>query len=638
MFFLVQFDKNNLPRYLLLFLLALVPLFQGANPLLSVMVLEVFITIIFIIFWLASMSRKPKVPISCLDLYLFLFLLIPIISYCFVPYKHEALKCLLLIIGYIILYYLILFNFSRSNLQGPMVVLILSALLQAIIGLFQYSFFRQSPTGTFGNANFYAGFLIALLPLSMSEALFRKNNPLWYLSQAIIFVSIILSSSLWMLFLLIMVILFLLYFFQQKKILCFILLFLLIGIIFPHPVRQIVTTALKRDPHTFSCLSNWRTSLAMIKDNWKTGVGLGQYRYISRSYGYPAEDAWAKYSRIAAYAYNEYLHFGAEMGLFSLFLVFIGVIWFFIEALGRFRSSGFNNITNKNCQIFFLAGIFSILVHGMVDYNLHAPSIVIILITFCALFRIMNERTAEKQVTLLHKKIYRIPIIIILLGYSLASVRMYLGYHFNQKAGPGHSLSMNIKLLKEAVNIDALCAGYHDSLSAAYFNKYGESQNIIWLVKGMNQGVKAGKLNPNDYRFARGLGDRYYNVYKFIHQDPVYLAYAQQEFIKAVQLAPFDYRLYDRLASIEFLNNRMEKSLEYMLKAVSLEPNYLKGHYQLALIKEKLGNIEGSFEDYNKMQKIRDMHLEEKAFSKYEQELIEFDDSILQEEIITDLI
>ena len=67
-----------------------------------------------------------------------------------------------------------------------------------------------------------------------------------------------------------------------------------------------------------------------------------------------------------------------------------------------------------------------------------------------------------------------------------------------------------------------------------------------------------------------------------------------------------------------------------MVKALQLEPNYLKGHYQLALIKQKLGDTEGSAEEYNKIKEIRKLHLEKKVSSEYEAELLDFDYAFIE--------
>ncbi len=634
MFFLVQVDKNNLPRYLFLLLLAFAPLFHGGVSRFPVMVIEILIITIFFIFWLSALSRQPKIPSSVFDIFLFLFLIITFSSYFFAHYRHDALRSLLLIGAYITLYYMILFNFSRSNLRGPLRVLILSAVLQGIIGLFQYRFLGMNRVaGTFVNANFYAGFLVAILPLSLGEFLFRRKNPLWYFSNIIILAGIVLSCSRGVTLVLVVTVFFLLYFFQKKKIILCFLLLILAGLIFPNPLKKRIYTVGKTDVYAYSRLSIWKSALSMVQDHWKSGIGLGQYRYLSTAYSFPVEKAWARYSRVAAYAHNEYFQVGAELGLLGFLLVLAAIVFFWYDAGRQIQFQRFLKRENKKAQFFLLAGILAILLHALVDFNLHIPSITLLLITFAAFFRILNERINKKKqeyICFNNRKIYRIPIIVVLLGCLIACVRPYIGFRFYQKTNPSGEVTQNIRLLKKALKTDFLCAPYHNSLGGAYFARYGQSRNIIWLLKGVEHAELAAQLNPFDYRFPRSLGDGYYNIYRSILKDHAYLDNAKQEFLKALQLAPYDYRLYDRLASVEFLRGDIKKAQEYMVEALQLEPNYLKGHYQLALIKQKLGDTEGSAEEYNKIKEIRKLHLEKKVSSEYEAELIDFDYAFIE--------
>ncbi|MEW5801756.1 MAG: O-antigen ligase family protein [bacterium] len=632
MYFLVQVDKYNLPRYLFFLLLAFAPLGSGGSiSSLPIMIIELMIAVTFLTFWLASWSRHPKAPASRLDLFLFFFLIIALISFSLASYKHNALYCLLLILGCIASYYLVLFNFSRSTIRGPVIVLILSAVLQGVIGLFQYALLKTSHvTGTFPIPNFYAGFLVAVFPLSLGEFLLRRTNPLWYLANGIILAGIFLSGSREAIFSLFIVSLFLLYLFQKKKIVLSLLLVILALVILPTPFKGKILRAGENDIHVCARLSAWRSALAIIKDYWKTGIGLGQYRYISTAYTLPVEGSLARYANKSVYAHNEYLHSGAEFGLFGLFLILAAIAWFFHDALSQVQIQRFLSIENKRTQIFLLAGILAILTLALLNCDLHSPAIALLLTILAALFRTLDERAPAKSFCFAGRKVYRIPIALILIGYVMASVRPFLGYYFFQKVDRSRKVTQNIHLLKRAAAIDSLCAAYRDSLGGAYFAQYGESLNVIWLLKGVEQAEMAMKLNPNDYQFPRSMGDGYYNLYWSTFKNSNYLIYAEEEFLEALRLAPFDYRLYSRLASVKYLQGMLKEALEYMTEAVLLEPYYLKGHYQLALIRKKMGDAAGAAKEYTKIRELYQLHLEDKATSAYEAELVDFDYSCLE--------
>jgi O-antigen ligase len=648
MFFLIQADKYSLPRYLFLLLLAFAPLSFGGTSRLPIMTIELLIAATFLVFWLANWSRNPKVPASWLDLFLLLFLIEILVSFGTAPSRHDALGCLLLILGCIASYYLILFNFSRSTIRASVIVLILSAVVQGGIGLFQYMLLRMSlVTGTFSNPNFYAGFLVAILPLSLGELLFRRTNPLWYLANALILAGILLSGSWGAIFSLLIVSLFLLYFFRmyffrvyffrKKKIILYLLLLFLVAMtlaVLPNPLKGRILRAGIDDiqvyTQVYTHLSVWKSALAMMRDHWETGVGLGQYRYISTAYSLPVKGAWARYANATAYAHNEYLQLGVEIGLFGLCLVLVAIAWFFIDALAQIRIQRFLNRENKRTQVFLLAGILAILTQALVDFGLHDPAIALLLTTLAALFRALNERPSAKSICFADRKIYKIPIALILTGYIMASVRPFLGYYFFQKVDPNQKVIQSICFLKEAVAVDSLCASYRNALGGAYFAQYGESRNVIWLLKGIQQAETAKKLNPNDYQFPRSMGDGYYNLYWSTLRDSTYLLYAEEEFLEALRLAPYDYRLYSRLASVKYLQGMFKEAQEYMTDALQLEPDYLKGHYQLASIKKKLGDAAGAAREFEKIKEIYQLHLEVKVTSEYEAELIDFDYSCIE--------
>lgn len=630
MFFLVQVDRYNLARYLLLLLLAVAPLGYGGTGHFSLMIIELLIAAAFLAFWLANLSRQPKIHASRLDFFLFIFLVMVFISFARAPAKHDALAGLLLILGCLAVYYLTLFNFSRSAIRGPAIVLILSACLQGVIGLFQSRLLGiEQATGTFSNPGFYAGFLVAIFPLALGEFLISRSNPLWYLVNALILAGIIVSRSLAGALILVLISLFLIYFFRQKKLFVGFLLLAAALAIGPNSVTEKLFPPEEAKLYARTRISIVKSALAMIRDHWPMGVGLGQYRYLSTAYSFPVEGALARYAKVGACAHNEYLQLGAEIGLFGLGLVLLAIVWFFFDAAAQIKIQRFLSPANKRSQVLILAAILAALLYALVDFSLHVPANALLLATLAALFRTLDERPAKGSLCFISRNLYQAPIALILLGYTMASVRPFVGYYFFRKVKPEQKAAQNIDFLKKAVAIDPLCAGYHSALAWAYLSKYGESRNIIWLLKGVHQAETAEKLNPNDYQFPRTLGDGYYNLYCSVLKDSSYLIYAREEYLKAVRLAPYDYRLYSRLSSIAYLQGRLSQALWYMSKAVQLEPNYLKGRYQLASIKKKLGDRTGAAEEYEKIRQISDQHLEDKVTSEYEAELIDFDYSWL---------
>lgn len=102
-------------------------------------------------------------------------------------------------------------------------------------------------------------------------------------------------------------------------------------------------------------LQVWQTSLLMVKENWLTGIGLGQFRdryldFASRLFSPPLELA-------ILHAHNLYLQFWINTGLIGL----VGLVWLIIKFFAWLKS-------NISLQSAILASaMVSILAHGLLD-------------------------------------------------------------------------------------------------------------------------------------------------------------------------------------------------------------------------------------------------------------------------------
>lgn len=109
----------------------------------------------------------------------------------------------------------------------------------------------------------------------------------------------------------------------------------------------------------------WRDTLAMIRENWLTGVGLGAF-----------ETAYPLYSKsngtvIVSQAHNDYLQIVADCGVLGGVLA----IWFVVV----FFKSLFQAIQHRDEVMSVMAlgcgaGMVAILVHSLFDFNLQLPS------------------------------------------------------------------------------------------------------------------------------------------------------------------------------------------------------------------------------------------------------------------------
>lgn len=109
----------------------------------------------------------------------------------------------------------------------------------------------------------------------------------------------------------------------------------------------------------------WKGTLEMIQENLLTGVGPGNYATTFTQFQPPG------FGGRFFKAHNDYLQFIAEAGIFVL----PTMIWLIFV----FFKKGFKNFNHPSRQTRWLTlgsmgGIFAILIHSFVDFNLQIPS------------------------------------------------------------------------------------------------------------------------------------------------------------------------------------------------------------------------------------------------------------------------
>lgn len=133
----------------------------------------------------------------------------------------------------------------------------------------------------------------------------------------------------------------------------------------------------------------WRDTLAMIRANWKTGIGLGAfptaYPIYSRSDG----------SILISQAHNDYLQILADGGVVGGLLA----LWFIVAVFKDFARA----ISHRDEMMAGMAlgcggGVFALLVHSLFDFNLQLPSNALLFLTLVAVIARISSAAAEGRV------------------------------------------------------------------------------------------------------------------------------------------------------------------------------------------------------------------------------------------------
>jgi O-antigen ligase len=387
--------SNELTRYLLYALLIFTPLARGSVQPWAIAVIEI-ITLIALALFLIERSLKWdwKWIRTSLDLPILCLLVVCLLSVVFSVHTRTSLWSFILLLNYLtILYLTIHLTGTRSRLKGLIYLIIGIAAFLSIFGIFKkfgmnpfpwwdYGDLKYRPdflSATFGNHNHMAGYLEMALSLSLSLFFLGYRKEILFL---IIYLTILLFSALilslsrggWVSCLLALafmsIALLSSWQFRRKRLLIgsiggFIILAVIILASTPVVERIMTVTEMEEEASFSSRLVAWGGVIDMIGDYPLLGSGPGTFATVFTQYQ-PA--GIASYYN---YAHNDYLHFISETGL----LLIILMIWM-IVALYR---KGFEKLGNpsrlvRGSTLGATTGITAILIHSIVDFNLHIPA------------------------------------------------------------------------------------------------------------------------------------------------------------------------------------------------------------------------------------------------------------------------
>lgn len=177
-------------------------------------------------------------------------------------------------------------------------------------------------------------------------------------------------------------------------------------------------------------LTYWKVALIMAKDNFWTGVGLGNFGTV-----------YAKYQYIGAggvqAAHNDYLQILCETGIFG-FLAFCG-FWAYFCIWGALRILRETEAPNRGLLCGLYGGVLAFLLHSLVDFNFYNPALVFLVILMAGLFYARAaaldshkpEGSPNKPVVY---RIVALPILLAVAFVTTASLRVYI-YDYTQTEG-----------------------------------------------------------------------------------------------------------------------------------------------------------------------------------------------------------
>jgi len=281
------------------------------------------------------------------------------------------------------------------------IVIFITGVFESLYGVFEFLSGHQhilylggisAVTGTFINRNYFAGYLLMVILLSMGfffsrEALHARRFEGW--QQRL---SSLDGKTLLIGFGIIVMILGLLFSASRMGILSLLLSFTLISILFKTPQRGkgfSKTTILILGLALLWALwigldavigrffnvsedlrwrwTTWEDTFKVVKDFPILGTGLGTFSQICPTY------KSFHMRRFVSHAENDFLQLASEVGLTGVGILFILFIFLFVRAISGIRSMSITD-SGRYIGIGGLVGILALMFHSMVERNLQVPA------------------------------------------------------------------------------------------------------------------------------------------------------------------------------------------------------------------------------------------------------------------------
>lgn len=627
-------------------------LFFGLRNNLELLLVFLF-ALIIVFLWILQIYRVKENLVNfkktILDKFLFILFVLIIISFSFTSYQYATLIEFFKFMLYILVFYLTLNIFSENvQLYKISNVVINIAICLSLIGLFQYF---SKPliriTGVFTNPNFLAAYLVPVFLLAANLCLYElhkenKSRKLYYyaVSLIIIFTALVITQSrggvitlisgifisafLWALYLKKIRI-----FLLTSAVIIMIVLFFLFN---PFSTRLL---HIDKDNLAYTRIEIYKSTLKMIKDYPLFGTGLGTYEDNFQRYMFPVETGITKYGRYSPFAHNELLDTGVGMGIPAMFICII--------IFGTLIYSAYKLVimievyTEFDIDFGLTAGIISALsalfVHSAFDSIFHLPAIGILLFLLLGMFFVIYNRifTSDSNYAVPIRKFKIYMGFCMILGISGGFLALFaaLGDINYKLAKKNDNILKKEIYLKNSIIFNPLSAQYYDELGKLYEKKYDlldetdkkgyvtRFADIILpgcIAKAEQSYKKAYTLNKSD-----GFLHRHFALL-FLKTNDYY--WAISELRNAIVLNPYNPFMYFDLGMAYVFQQDYKSAREYFEKAVSIEPNYINAHYNLALIAEKLKDKKKAIEEYNRILLIKEKLKDKTEYSAYEKNLL----------------
>ncbi|MBI5555275.1 MAG: O-antigen ligase family protein [Elusimicrobia bacterium] len=606
-------------NYILLAIVCFLPLFNGGKG------FGAFCAVNVLLFGLGlgviyRLRKKDQVSLATVpqfNTWVSWFYIIVLLNLFFTVYLYATVIEWIRITGYILLYLLLSLNAGSdrksftSLIRQTLVLVIILSLIEAIIIIIQ-TLLHLVPRGTMPNENVAASYILIGLMCIVAYVFFdsestRREKVMGRLVALVLTGALLLTHSRGILIALVAALGVLVKLKYKKWGLIAVFLAAVVILAF-FPLSFFDAVFKINTPYSYRRIYIWQSAWEIIKNRPWFGWGMGNFGLAYPRFNMPGFDTVLRYGKVTRFAHNEFLQLAAELGLPALGL-FLGIIRYVFKAGRDLAREKYFSWT----QAAGFSALTGIIVHSLVDFNLHLPAVTFITVILGASLLFGSSASQDKAcyVSAATKKVISLLMIAIL----AINTSFFIGHLFLTKAERGEAtkapLESVINAYQKAQWFNPLNSYHHEKLARIYTNQYQNDHNVSAGELAVSEYTLASRLNPEEASYYEDLFYLYYNLGSSLPD-------METNYVLVNTHNPHLAKPTLVLAIFHLQRRNFGRAIQLLSEVINKEPNYLAAYYYLAKVYESLGDPEAARDQYEILVPKINQHLEKMAQSDYE--------------------